>query len=57
MLVLLVLLAAISPPDDPGIQDNSLLAEEAYNQDTNVVQHINFFQRDTRTHDWVYTFT
>jgi hypothetical protein len=55
VLALLFVLTAIA--DEPGIQDNSLLAEEAYNQDTNVVQHISFFQRDTRTHNWIYTFT
>ena len=32
----------------PGIQDNSFLIEEAYNQDPGVVQHISGFQRDTR---------
>ena len=57
MFVVLFLLAVIAPPDEPGIQDNSLLTEEAYNQETNVVQHINFFQRDTRTHNWIYTIT
>jgi hypothetical protein len=55
MLVAAVLLAPDS--DQPGIQDNSLLTEEAYNQERGVVQHINFYQRDSRTHDWVYTFT
>lgn len=43
--------------DEPGIQDNSLLSEEAYNQERSVVQHINFYQRDSRTHEWIYTFT
>ena len=56
MFAVLFLLAAVQA-DPPGIQDNSLLAEEAYNQETNVVQHINFFQRDTRSHQWIYTFT
>jgi hypothetical protein len=58
VLPLFLLLTAItSLADEPGIQDNSLLTEEAYNQDPHVVQHINLFQRDTRTHDWIYTFT
>ena len=30
----------------PGIQDNSFLIEEAYNQDPGVVQHISQFQQD-----------
>jgi hypothetical protein len=54
-------LAQASPrqkPKDPppGIQDNSFLVEEAYNQEDGVVQHINFFMRQ-RNGDWVYTFT
>jgi hypothetical protein len=57
MLTLLFALATLSSADEPGIQDNSLLAEEAYNQETRIVQHINFFQRDARTHNWIYTFT
>jgi len=54
MLAILFMLAL---SDEPGIQDNSLLTEEAYNQEPAIVQHINFFQRDTRTHEWIYTFT
>jgi hypothetical protein len=40
----------------PPIQDNSFLVEEAYNQETGVVQHINTFIRQ-RNGDWLYTFT
>lgn len=40
-----------------GIQDNSFLIEEAYNQDAGVVQHIQTFSRDFRNHSWIYTFT
>ncbi|HKD12358.1 MAG TPA: transporter, partial [Thermoanaerobaculia bacterium] len=43
------------PP--PAIQDNSFLVEEAYNQEAGVVQHINEFTRDSRTGEWVATFT
>lgn len=57
VLTFLTLTAAAAADEVPGIQDNSLLTEEAYNQDPGVVQHINFFQRDSRTHDWLYTFT
>jgi hypothetical protein len=39
-----------------GIQDNSFLVEEAYNQDPGVVQHINTWQR-SRGGDLVYSFT
>lgn len=39
------------------IQDNSFLVEEAYNQETGVVQHISTFTRYQETKDWIYTFT
>lgn len=50
--------AARAADDDPrpaaGIQDNSFLVEEAYNQEPGVVQHINGL---LRTRDgWFYTF-
>jgi hypothetical protein len=61
LLILVAFLCATAAfaqkAEEPGIQDNSLLTEEAYNQDPGVVQHINFFQRDQRTHEWIYTFT
>jgi hypothetical protein len=38
------------------IQDNSFLLEEAYNQESGVVQHISTFQRADNG-DWAYTFT
>jgi len=57
MLTCLCVVALLFVADEPGIQDNSLLAEEAYNQEPGVVQHINFYQRDRRTHQWIYTFT
>ncbi len=40
-----------------GIQDNSFLIEESYNQDYGVVQHINNFERLWQSKTWVYTFT
>jgi hypothetical protein len=43
-----------SPPSP--ISDNSFLIEEAYNQESHVVQHINNFSR-TSDGDWLYTFT
>ena len=45
------------PPSEPGIQDNSFLVEEAYNQNFGVVQHISSFTRFWDSKDWVYTFT
>jgi hypothetical protein len=51
--------AAADADDDPrpaaGIQDNSFLIEEAYNQDAGVVQHIGTLQRQRR--DWFFGFT
>lgn len=49
--------AAAPASDGPLVSDNSFLVEEAYNQEAGVVQHINMFQRDTRTGDWAYSFT
>ena len=43
--------------NEPGIQDNSFLVEEAYNQNFGVVQHISSFTRFFDSKDWVYTFT
>src|SRR6476660_131576 len=44
-----------TPP--PGIQDNSFLVEEAYNQERSMVQHINTFSRMWNSKDLIYTFT
>lgn len=49
--------ASTSAPSQPGIQDNSFLVEEAYNQNFGVVQHINSFTRFWNSKDWEYTFT
>jgi hypothetical protein len=54
-------LAAPAQADDKdrrpaaGIQDNSFLIEEAYNQEPGVVQHITTLQRQGRS--WFYNFT
>jgi hypothetical protein len=58
LLGLLLALPAFAeaPAGPPPIQDNSLLLEEAYNQEFGVVQHINTFTR-SRGGDWIYTFT
>jgi hypothetical protein len=57
------------PSDDPyyhdwktelhesGIQDNSFLIEEAYNQEYGVVQHINNFIYLSQSKSWAYSFT
>lgn len=42
--------------EDLPIQDNSFLIEEAYNQESGIIQHINTFKR-MRNRDWEYTFT
>ena len=46
-----------APAAAPGIQDNSFLVEEAYNQNFGVVQHISSFTRFLDSKDWNYTFT
>jgi hypothetical protein len=46
-----------SPSAQPGIQDNSFLIEEAYNQNYGVVQHINSVTHFWNSKDWAYTFT
>ena len=43
--------------EQPIIQDNSFLVEEAYNQEYGVVQHIQSFQRFWESHAWGYSFT
>lgn len=39
------------------IQDNSFLIEEAYNQDSGMVQHTSTFSRSWETKIWIYSFT
>ena len=46
-----------APAAEPGIQDNSFLVEEAYNQNFGVVQHISSFTRLWNSKDWNYSFT
>jgi len=50
--------AAEQRPID-GIEDNSFLVEEAYNQDPGVVQHIfnAVYTNDFHRHGWSFTFT
>lgn len=43
-------------PAPAGIQDNSFLIEEAYNQEPGVIQHVHTFMR-TGSGNWLYTFT
>jgi hypothetical protein len=46
------------PPEEPkGIQDNSFLVEEAYNQEDGVIQHISAFQRTADSGSWVFSET
>ena len=53
----LVLATAASAQQPPKIADNSLLLEEAYNQEAGVVQHISLFGWSRRSRDWTYAFT
>jgi hypothetical protein len=55
-LALLLLTSYVSPLTSQAIQDNSFLLEEAYNQESGVVQHISAFQR-ANDGDWAYSFT
>ncbi|WP_109485036.1 hypothetical protein [Occallatibacter savannae] len=48
--------AASNLPEHP-IQDNSFLAEEAYNQEPGVVQHIQSFTHMWNSKTWAYSFT
>jgi hypothetical protein len=43
--------------EQPQIQDNSFLVEEAYNQERAVVQHISTFWRLWNSKDWSYAIT
>ena len=55
-LLVLPLTAYRSPLTAVQIQDNSFLIEEAYNQESGIVQHISTFDR-TSGGDWAYGFT
>jgi hypothetical protein len=44
---------ANTPSKPKGIQDNSFLVEEAYNQEDGVIQHIFAFQRTADSGSWV----
>jgi hypothetical protein len=66
LLCLLMLLGNIPSADAPaqerpidGIEDNSFLIEEAYNQETGVIQHIfnATYTNDRRHRGWEFTFT
>jgi hypothetical protein len=64
VVILLLLLVSRGPAraDWPSLssgplEDNSLLIEEAYNQEAGVVQHILLTQWDRKSEDWVTTFT
>jgi len=43
--------------EEPPIQDNSFLVEEAYNQERGIVQHISTFSRMWNSKDWTSSFT
>jgi hypothetical protein len=52
-------LHAQNPPeaDVSAIEDNSFLIEEAFNQEKNVIQHINTFTRTWNDQGWMFTYT
>lgn len=58
-LLVLPLAARAQAPDTAAapIEDNSFLAEEAYNQERGVVQHISTFMHAPTGRAWAYTFT
>jgi len=49
--------SAVSNLPEHPFQDNSFLAEEAYNQEPGVVQHIQTFTRMWNSKTWAYSFT
>jgi hypothetical protein len=51
------LLAATAAAGEGPIQDNSFLIEEAYNQESGVVQHISTLELDGKSSEFVTTFT
>jgi hypothetical protein len=56
VFVVFPLTAYLSPLTAVQIQDNSFLIEEAYNQESGVVQHISSFARAS-SGNWIYSFT
>jgi len=56
LLIALAAVTAVAADDEPAIEDNSFLIEEAYNQDPRVVQHIFTYVR-ARDGSWAGTFT
>ena len=57
VLICLLLSSPAAAQEPKGIQDNSFLIEESYNQEAGVVQEINFFTWSPSTHSWLYSFT
>lgn len=63
LLAIVIVPAAGAQPVDsaasekPGIQDNSFLVEEAYNQEAGVVQHISTLQKRRGSNDFDFAFT
>ncbi len=55
-MLLIFILLAMSVRAQQGIEDNSFLIEEAYNQEKGVIQYINSFYRQ-RNGDFGYSFT
>jgi hypothetical protein len=57
-LVGAMLHAQVTPAvEEPAIEDNSFMVEEAFNQEKNVIQHINAYTWNWEGGGWAYTFT
>jgi len=49
--------AAQMAAENAAIEDNSFLVEEAFNQEKNIIQHINMFTWNPEAGGWIYSFT
>lgn len=52
-----LLASSVARADQAPIADNSFFVEEAYNQESGVVQHIQSMQLDLKSRDWNYMLT
>ena len=48
---------AVSGAVEAAIEDNSFMVEEAFNQEKDVIQHINTYTHTWDNRGWLYTFT
>jgi hypothetical protein len=57
LTALLLLFSGAFAQEVAPIRDNSFLVEEAYNQESGIVQHIGLFRTDKQLHNGVFVFT